>query len=99
MQAAKAADTYGLLLPGNDVQQADANQAYTQAPFVGETDTYVRLPNHRWPKWWREMYPDLKDPVCRLHKALYGHPDSPGLLERHLQAGLAEKGFEPIAEN
>ena len=41
----------------------------------------------------------MKDPVVRVKKALYGLPDAPGLWERHLEAGLEDKGFLPIAEN
>ena len=39
------------------------------------------------------------DPVVRVRKALYGHPDAPGLWERHLEQGLSEVDFEPIDEN
>ena len=42
MEAARAADAYGCM-PGNAAQQSDAEQAYTQAMYVG-TDTWVRLP-------------------------------------------------------
>ena len=98
MLAAKTADAWSCM-PGHSCQQADANSAYTQAPFVGETDTYVRLPNNRWPQWWKDEYPDLKDPVCRLHKALYGHPDAGGFWERHCDQQLKECGFEIIEES
>ena len=47
MEAAKAADAYGLL-PGHAVEQSDAEQAYTQAWLTG-TDTWVRLPRDQWP--------------------------------------------------
>ena len=75
MLAAKTADAWSCMR-GHVCQQADANQAYTQAPFVGDTDPYVRLPEDRWPKLWKHEYPDLVDPVCRLHKASCGHPDA-----------------------
>ena len=42
MEAAKAADCYGLA-PGHDAQQADATQAYTQSK-LGGVPTWVRLP-------------------------------------------------------
>ena len=74
MQAAKAADTYGLM-PNHVVMQADAEQAYTQAK-LGGTPTWIRLPADRWPQSWRDR--DLKDPVVPLRLALYGHPDSGG---------------------
>ena len=47
MEAARAADAYGLL-PGHAVQQSDAEQAYTQAWLTG-TETWVRLPKEQWP--------------------------------------------------
>ena len=98
MLAAKTADAWSCMR-GHVCQQADASQAYTQAPFVGDTDTYVRIPDNLWPKWWREEYPDLVDPVCRLHKALYGHPDAGGFWERHCHNQLVECGFELIDES
>ena len=72
MEAARCADAYGLM-PGQDVQQADAEQAYTQAEIEG-TPTWVRVPRDHWPKAWANM----KDPVCPLRLALYGHLDSGG---------------------
>ena len=41
MEAARAADAYGLF-PGHAVQQSDAEQAYTQAWLRG-TETWIRL--------------------------------------------------------
>ena len=72
MEAAKIIDVFGSQ-PGYSKQQADARQAYTQALFTG-IETWVRLPRNRWPKEWKGM----KDPVCPLRLALYGHPDSGG---------------------
>ena len=45
MQAGKAADFISLL-PGNHVQQSDAEMAYTQAKLTG-TPTWVRLPRNQ----------------------------------------------------
>ena len=67
MEAAKIIDVFGSQ-PGYSKQQADARQAYTQALFTG-IETWVRLPRNRWPKEWK----DMKDPVCPLRLALYGH--------------------------
>ena len=90
MEAARCADAYGLM-PGHDVQQADAEQAYTQAEIEG-TPTWVRLPRDQWPKAWENM----KDPVCPLKLALYGHPDSGGHWEAHCAKYLKEVGFTEI---
>ena len=70
MEAAKAADAYGLL-PGHAVEQSDAEQAYTQAWLTG-TATWVRLPRDQWPESWEGM----RDPVGPLRLAFFGHPDS-----------------------
>ena len=73
MEAAKAAD-FLALLKGNDGEQSDATQAYTQSK-LGGTRTWVRLLVHRWPESWHGQF---TDPVCPLELALYGHPDSGG---------------------
>ena len=50
MEAARSAEANGLM-PGHSVQQADAEQAYTQAELDG-TPTWVRLPRDQWAKAW-----------------------------------------------
>ncbi len=93
MEAAKAADCYGLI-EGHIVMQADAEQAYTQALLKGTT-TWVRLPRDQWPKSWAGM----SDPVCPLVLALYGHPDSGGHWERHCEKQLVSKGWRLVCDN
>jgi hypothetical protein len=90
MEAARCADAYGLAY-GNDVEQSDAVQAYTQAWLEG-TDTWIRLPRDQWPAQWA----GYEDPVCPLRLALYGHPDSGGHWERHCTAHLTSVGFVEI---
>ena len=67
---------------GNDIQQADAVQAYVQADLEGVSDveTWVALPEEAWePSWYnKDGTPKYDRPVVRLKKALYGHPDSGG---------------------
>ena len=77
----------------SSISQSDAEQAYTQAK-LGGTPTWVRLPKSAWPKAWHSM--NLKDPVCPLVLALYGHPDAGGFWEKHAEAALATEGFLPI---
>ena len=91
MQAAKAADVIGLF-EGNDVQQADAEQAYIQAYLGSDTPTWIRLPREQWPAAWKGM----QDPVCPLVLALYGHPESGGWWEKHSHEQLKSVGFEEI---
>ena len=52
--------------------QSDCVKAYVQAELKG-TPTYVRLPKAWWPPQWVGRY---RDPLCRLLRALYGHPDA-----------------------
>ena len=91
IEASKMVDAYGLF-PGNNVQQADAEQAYAQSelgeytPAGGnttgkkkemiKTETWVRIPPEHRPEWWKKRY---DDPVVKLGKALNGHPDSGGI--------------------
>ena len=83
MEAGKIIDVFGSQ-PGYAKQQADARQAYTQALFEGIA-TWVRLlPRNRWPKSWT----NYRDPVCPLRLALYGHPDSGGIWEKHCTNSL-----------
>ena len=91
MQAGKAADCYGLH-PGNVVMQADADQAYTQALFDG-TPTWVRLPEEAWPVSWEKGNTKKHNPVCRLTRAVYGHPDAGGYWEQHCESHLKQQGF------
>ena len=90
VEAAKVIDVFGSQ-PGYAKQQADARQAYTQALFEG-IETWVRLPRNRWPKEW-EKY---KDPVCPLMLALYGHPDSGGIWEKHCTKQLESVGWKQV---
>jgi hypothetical protein len=79
------------MCPGNEVEQCDAEQAYTQAILKGTT-TWVRLPRDQWPKAWAGM----TDPVCPLILALYGHPDSGGHWELHCSKLLTSIGFREL---
>jgi hypothetical protein len=93
MEAGKACDFYGSLA-GHVIQQSDAEQAYTQSKLGGDP-TWVRLPREQWPESWKGM----RDPVCPLRLALYGHPDAGGYWEQHCEAHLTKSvGFVPIPE-
>ena len=90
MQASKAADSFGLF-EGHTVTQADAEQAYIQSKLGGEA-TWVRIPPNRAPDSWKR----LKDPVCPLVLALYGHPDAGSYWEQHCEKALLSLGYTPI---
>lgn len=74
MEAARCADAYGAR-PGHRIEQSDAEQAYTQARLKG-LPTWVELPEEEWPESWQGM----RRPARPLVPALYGHPDSGGVL-------------------
>ena len=94
MQAAKAADCYGLV-PGNHVMQADAEIAYTQS-LLGGVKTWVRIPKEQWRKEWTDRC--MENPVCPLIRALYGHPDAGVYWEKHCEKHLLSSGFVPVKE-
>ena len=41
----------------------------------------------------------MKRPCCVLDKALYGHPESGGHWQRHLEAAIKELGGKPLPEH
>ena len=41
----------------------------------------------------------MRNPVCRLHRSLYGHPLAGRYWERHCEAALMKCGFQPIHDN
>ena len=78
-------------------------QAYIQSQLKTSdrqgrsVDTWISLPPELQPAEWKQL--PFRDPVVKLVKALYGHPDSGGLWERHLKAALTKLGFTEIDEH
>ena len=70
----------------------DATQAYLQSRIdtPDRPATWVRLPKAWWPPSWHGKY---RDPVCRLRLALYGHPESGALWDKHLAGILTGLGW------
>ena len=91
LEASKMVDAYSCV-HGNAGQQADAQQAYTQATFKG-TETWIFLPRHQWPAHWKGRY---TRPVVPMLLALYGHPESGAYWEQHCEAHLTSQGFEVV---
>ena len=105
MGASKSADAYGSL-PGHDVEQADAEQAYVQARLEGH-ETSIRLPDecperHRDDPARSHLFFDkdgqrlLNRPCVRLGYALYGHSDAGSCWERHCDRQLVSTGFGSV---
>ena len=80
------------LLKGVKLLQSDCIRAYVQADMRGPP-TYIRMPKARWPKSWAGKF---KDPVCRLQKALYGHPYAGNYWYDKLLAELVVLKFETV---
>jgi hypothetical protein len=78
---------YGCL-EGFKVSVADAIEAYVQSDLRSKNPTYLEIPKHLCPKEWRSMH----QPVVRLVKALYGHPEAGAHWERHLEKIVVEMG-------
>mgnify|MGYP003332317116 FL=1 len=75
--------------PGNVTTASDAITAYLQALLLTLIATWVAIPIELWPEdgsWQRMSFKNHGDdrPMCRLYKALYGHPEAGGHWEKHL---------------
>ncbi len=93
MEASRAVDAVGSL-DGYRLKYGDAKGAYTQSYLLG-VDTWVALPENRWPKHWRGKY---KNPLVPLIWALYSHPDARGRWEARCEGKILALGFVKIAE-
>ena len=87
--------------PGCHGQAADAASAHTQVkledaprllkiPKSECPDVWIRLPRHKWPKFWA----NIGDPVVPLERNLYGHPLAGLSWTRYFEQGLLELGWE-----
>lgn len=97
MEAARTCIMHGLM-PGNEIMQADAMQAYVQARLKG-TETWVEIPEEGWPETWIKYGPPVERLCCRLIRALYGHLDPGTFWEQHADKELKKIGFEPVDES
>ena len=88
----RTVDCYGSA-PGSRIGQGDGKQAYYTQTTLKGPETWIRIPKNRWPKEWVGKF---KDPVIKLVLALYGHPDSEGLWERHCESCLIKVGFKAL---
>ena len=74
-----------------ELLQSDCQRAYVQADLDGP-DTFIEQPREWWPKHWAGK----RRPVCRLRKALYGHPRAGDLWADKLGTVLKAQGFETV---
>ena len=79
-------------LKGFTPKVRDATQAYLQSRIdtPDKPATWVRLPKAWWPASWHGLY---RDPMCRLRLALYRHPESGALWDKHLSAIFTRLGW------
>ena len=75
-------------LPGHSTTVSDAIKAYVQSFLNSGVPTYIEFPKHLCPPEWSH----LRRPVCRLVRALYGHPEAGGHWERHLAKIVVQLG-------
>ena len=61
-------------------------KAYIQSDFETEHDTYIELPDELIPDHLRGIY----RPCTKLHKSLYGHPESGGHWGRKFKSVMSE---------
>ena len=96
MVSARAAMAISCMIPGMRRLQSDCIQAFTPAPMDPNLPTYISLPRVWWPQSWIDK--GMKDPVCPLRLALYGHPKSGDLWHKKLEDVLLKNGFETMAD-
>ena len=73
---------------GHKTSVADAVKAYVQADLKSKHPTYIEIPSYLCGSRWRH----IKRPVCRLLKALYGHPEAGAHWERRLAQIIKDMG-------
>ena len=93
VHAANSTVAYGTL-PDNETEVSDAIRAYIQSVLGSKYETWVLIPPELRPKHWR-----AKRPMCKLVKALYGHPESGAHWERHLEKAVRAIGGEPVPDH
>ena len=93
MEASRYCDAWGCY-EGHTTQQADAEQAYTQAFLGGKIKTWIKVPIwQRNPEWNdNELY------VVPLEKALYGHPRSGADWELKCETAIKALDFTPVGD-
>ena len=84
LEASCVSDACGCF-SGEEIQQADAEQAYAQAMSKG-TPTFLRLPRHIWSDDRNNR--GFHDPVLPTKLALYRRPNAGASWEQQAEADL-----------
>ena len=96
IEASRFVDAYGLMTADDGtphiIEQADTEQAYTQAKLDTDVKTWVRVPPHLRKSW---MEPGVTY-VMPLIKALYGHPQAGVFWERRMHKAVLDCGFASL---
>jgi hypothetical protein len=90
LEASNSVDAYGMLR-GHGLQQADREQAYSQAPLgrsCGGVKTWACLPTELCPS----EFATTNDPILPGTHAIYGHANSWRCWEENLEASLRRAG-------
>jgi hypothetical protein len=105
LTSARAALAAGAL-KGHRGTVRDATTAYLQASLkthkpdgTALPTQWVRLPRSWWPATWfnKDGTSRFYDPVVQLRKALYGHPESEAIWDKHLGQRLKSVGWLPVS--
>ena len=83
-------------LSGRSCEAADAIRAYIQSSSTSKVETWVGIPPDLWPAHWKGKY---TRPMCKLVRALYGHPESGAHWEQHLKEAVVVSGGAPIVNH
>jgi len=74
------------------MEAAKLLDAFGSHLFTG-VPTWLTLPRNRWPDHWEKQF---WQPMVPLVLALYGHPDSGGIWENHLNSRIGKEGWKQI---
>ena len=93
IHTANSTIAYGCI-PGHTTSTSDAVRAYVQSTLKSKHETWVSIPKELWPDEWHKL--GYKRPMCKLNKALYGHPESGGHWEKHLHEAVVACGGKAV---
>ena len=96
MQGTRCVMAYAAL-SGFSLSSRDVETAYLQASLRGQggVETWTALPRSSWPEYWACKW---KEPMVRLYRALYGHPESGNRWQRRCDEVLTSFEWEILPE-